>query len=100
MTAGAFSGSWADFVRLGLYNARFQNTLVGSIQEGRTSHLPYWTVDLTGAGALTGLSGGGIEVRNVGRLGLRPVMLGALLTYFLGGLWLAGQGQLAAFVAK
>lgn len=64
MSAGAFSGSWADFVRLGLYNARFQNALVGSIQAGRTSDLPYWTVAYnfgTETGLLTGLAGGGVK---------------------------------------
>lgn len=49
---------------------------------------------------LSGLSGSGVEVRTVGRLGLRPVMLGALLAYFIGGLWLAGQGQLAVLRSR
>jgi hypothetical protein len=43
---------------------------------------------------------GGLELRTVGRLGLRPAMLAALLVYFIGGLWLAGQAQLAVLRSR
>lgn len=43
--ASGFTGSWFDFVRLGLYNARF---LAGSgltgLATGRTAAMPYWNL--------------------------------------------------------
>lgn len=61
MSATSFTGSWADFVRLGLYNARFQTASAGVIQAGRTSDLPFWTAVLGTTGVLTTLSGGGLK---------------------------------------
>lgn len=49
---------------------------------------------------LTGLATNTLEIRTIGRLGLRPEMLAALLAYFVGGLWLAGQGQLAVLRSR
>ena len=74
----------------------------------REGYIKQWVVGglLTGAFAtlttfdLTGLSGNGVEVRTIGRLGLRPSMLAALLIYFVGGLWLAGQSQLAVLRSR
>lgn len=78
--------------RKGLLGNFFKQWITGGLIIGTLATLT--TFDLSG------LSGSGIEVRNVGRLGLRPVMLGALLTYFIGGLWLAGQGQLAVLRSR
>jgi hypothetical protein len=39
-------------------------------------------------------------LRTIGRLGLRPIMLIALLFYFITGLWLAGQGHLATMRSR
>jgi hypothetical protein len=41
-----------------------------------------------------------VDLRTIGRLGLRPEMLGALLVYFIGGLWLASQGRLTLLRAR
>ena len=61
--ASGFVGSWTDFVRLGLYNARFQSVAVGTLGIGRTSDLPYWTTQqTTGSPVFTGLSGGGVKI--------------------------------------
>ncbi len=60
LTAAGFSGSWADFVRLGLYNARFQSVTVGTLTNDATSDLPYWDMSATD-GVWTGLSGGGVK---------------------------------------
>lgn len=63
MGASGFSGSWFDFVRLGIYNARFLVGTVGTIPNGRTSALPYWTLsNVTGTPTATYLSGGGVKV--------------------------------------
>lgn len=62
MQSTGFTGTWADFIRLGLYNARFQNALAGAIQTGRTSDLPFWTKSGTGSGTVTGLAGGGVTI--------------------------------------
>jgi hypothetical protein len=61
--AAGFSGSWADFVRLGLYNARIQSIKVGALSIGRTSDMPYWTTEQSaGSPVFTGLSGGGMTI--------------------------------------
>lgn len=57
MEASGFSGSWGDFVRLGVYNARLRGA-VGSLDLGRTSDMPYWYVDYDYAAV--GISGGGV----------------------------------------
>jgi hypothetical protein len=63
MVASGFSGSWTDFVRLGLYNARFTDVTVGALTVGRAATLPYWTLTQSvGAPTFTGLSGGGVKV--------------------------------------
>lgn len=50
MQASGFSGSWVDFLALGLYNARFAVGTVGTLANGRTAALPYWTLsDLVGS---------------------------------------------------
>ncbi|MFZ0547013.1 MAG: DUF4129 domain-containing protein, partial [Candidatus Promineifilaceae bacterium] len=49
---------------------------------------------------LSTLDNNGVAIKTIGRLGLPPAMLGALLTYFIGGLWLAGQGQLAVLRSR
>lgn len=61
MQSTGFAGSWADFIRLGLYNARLQTPSATSIATGRTSALPFWTVAPGGSSVLTGLSGGGVK---------------------------------------
>jgi hypothetical protein len=61
MESTGFSGPWTDFIRLGLYNARFVYGNVGVLAEGRTADLPYWTVDNVAGGVATLLSGGGIK---------------------------------------
>lgn len=40
------------------------------------------------------------QLRNLGRIGLRPEMLVLLLTYFLGGLWLIGRMRLVMMRAR
>jgi hypothetical protein len=63
MRASGFTGSWTDFVRLGLYNGRFTDLTVGTLTVGRTADLPYWTLlQQTGSPVFTGLSGGGVKV--------------------------------------
>lgn len=62
MEASGFSGSWSDFVALGLYNARFLAGTVGAVGAGRTAALPYWTVVLVGSPVVSFLSGGGVRV--------------------------------------
>ncbi len=49
---------------------------------------------------LSGLTNDGFQLRTISRLGLQPAMLAALLVYFIGGLWLAGQGQLATLRSR
>lgn len=49
---------------------------------------------------LSAVAVGAAEVRTIGRLGMQPSMLAALLVYFVGGLWLAGQGQLAVLRSR
>lgn len=64
MTAAGFSGSWTDFVSLGLYNARFLYGTIGALAMGRTSAMPYWTLaQVAGSPTATKLSGGGVEVK-------------------------------------
>ena len=54
MVASGFSGSWADFIALGVYNAGFGAGVNGVVGLGRTVALPYWTVsNLTGTPTLT-----------------------------------------------
>lgn len=43
---------------------------------------------------------GSVNLRNIGRLGLPPVMLTALLVYFMGGLWLATQARISVMQAR
>jgi hypothetical protein len=43
---------------------------------------------------------GSVNLRNIGRLGLPPEMLTALLVYFMGGLWLATQARIAVMQAR
>jgi hypothetical protein len=63
MQASGFAGSWADFIRLGIYNARLLNGNQGGIQTGYTSDLPYWTVTNTaGSPTKTGVAAGGVTV--------------------------------------
>lgn len=59
MEASGFAGSWSDYVSSGLYNARFLAGIVGTVPNGRTSSLPYWTVsDLNVGSTLAFLAGG------------------------------------------
>jgi hypothetical protein len=44
MVASGFGGDWADYISNGLYNSRFIHGTVGTVDNGRTSKLPYWTV--------------------------------------------------------
>lgn len=41
--AAGFSGGWLDMIRTGLYNGSLDGPL-GTISDGRTADLPYWTV--------------------------------------------------------
>lgn len=60
--ASGFSGSWNAFVALGIYNGNFAAGTVGTVPNGRTSSLPYWTVsNVAGSPTLTFLSGGGVR---------------------------------------
>lgn len=43
---------------------------------------------------------GSVNLRNIGRLGLPPEMLTALLVYFMGGLWLATQARISVMQAR
>lgn len=59
MLASGFSGSWMDFIATGLYNGAFRAGTAGSVANGRTSALPYWTVaDANAGGTLTFLNPG------------------------------------------
>lgn len=44
LVASGFSGSWNDFVALGIYNSRFIAGVAGVVANGRGVGLPYWTV--------------------------------------------------------
>lgn len=44
LEAGGFSASWADFITYGIYNAVFGSGIVGTVDVGRTTDLPYWTL--------------------------------------------------------
>ncbi len=57
--ASGFSGSWFDFIATGLYNGSFRAGVDGTIGNGRTVALPYWTVsDVDAGGTLTFLNPG------------------------------------------
>lgn len=45
LVASGFSGTWSDYVALGLYNAAFRAGSTGALVEGRLASLPYWLVD-------------------------------------------------------
>lgn len=61
--ASGFSGSWADFVTNGLYNSALRAGVVGTIPNGRTAALPYWTLaNGVGSPVATFLSGGGVKI--------------------------------------
>lgn len=65
MFASGFDGSWFDFIRLGIYNARFLGGLAsGDIALGRTTDLPYWTASrVTGLPTAAKIADGGLEIR-------------------------------------
>lgn len=44
MAASGFTGNWAEFLALGLYNGLFSAGATGSLPTGRTASLPYWNV--------------------------------------------------------
>ncbi len=80
MTASGFSGSWVDFIQLGLYNARFLGGIPGTVPNGRTSAVPYWTFSNTsGTPTATYLSGGGVRV-NYGALTDRKELVSDLVS--------------------
>lgn len=61
--AAGFSGDWATFIATGLYNGQFLSGVVGTIANGRTVALPYWTTsDVAGTPTLAFLSGGGVKL--------------------------------------
>lgn len=54
MQASGFAGSWANFVRLGVYNSQFLSGVAGVVPEGRTAALPYYTLtEVTGSPVAT-----------------------------------------------
>lgn len=59
MSASGFSGTWADFLTLGLYNALFGAGNAVALALGRTADLPYWTVSRDNDGATKTHDGGG-----------------------------------------
>jgi hypothetical protein len=62
LVASGFSGTWSDFLATGLYNGLFLAGTVGTVTNGRTSKLPYWTVaDTAGTPTLSFLTGGGVK---------------------------------------
>lgn len=61
--ASGFSGSWYDFVRLGLYNARFlAATAATNIATGRTAAMPYWELGKTGSPTIDVVANTGLKV--------------------------------------
>lgn len=44
LVASGFSGAWRTFIALGLYNADFDAGVLGTLPNGRTASLPYWTL--------------------------------------------------------
>lgn len=68
LTPAGFAGAWFDFVTLGLYNARLLQGVVGTIPDGRTTALPYWTVStFAGTGSvLAAVAGGGVRATFTG----------------------------------
>jgi hypothetical protein len=62
--ASGFSGSWYDFVRVGLYNARFlQGSGLTGIAVGRTAAMPYWTLAKTvGSPTLDHVANDGLRI--------------------------------------
>lgn len=73
--ASGFSGSWADFIALGLYNARFSSGTAGSLAMGRTAALPYWTLaQTTGSPTATLVNASGSAYLEVGYAALNNLM--------------------------
>ena len=44
LTPSGFSGAWQGFISEGLYNSSFRLGVAGTLHDGRTSDLPFWTV--------------------------------------------------------
>jgi microcystin-dependent protein len=62
MVASGFAGTWSDFFATGLYNGLLLSGTVGTVTNGRSSKLPYWTAaDTAGTPTLSFLSGGGVK---------------------------------------
>lgn len=63
MEASGFSGSWFDFIGLGLYNSRFLSGTTGALTMNRSALMPYWTLSQqAGTPTASKLSTGGVEV--------------------------------------
>lgn len=63
LTASGFEGSWSEFLQLGLYNGLLTSGVVGTIPNGRTVALPYWTLsNVAGSPVAAFQSGGGVRI--------------------------------------
>lgn len=51
LTGGGFGSSWLNFIQSRLYNSNFEASVVGTLADGRTAALPYWTVSRSGSGS-------------------------------------------------
>lgn len=61
LVASGFSGAWQDFINTGLYNGRFTTGVAGTVANGRTASLPYWTLsDAAGSPVATYYTSGGL----------------------------------------
>jgi hypothetical protein len=65
--ASGFSGGWAKFLDLGIYNGDLSLGAVSALSNGRLVALPYWTISRTGSPTLTRATdasiGSGFRVR-------------------------------------
>lgn len=56
LTSAGFSGSWADYIKDGLYDSTFMSATAGTVPNGHTSALPDWTVSRVGLTSLTAVA--------------------------------------------
>ncbi|MCI0575362.1 MAG: DUF4129 domain-containing protein [Chloroflexi bacterium] len=78
-----------------LMQSYFQQWIAGGLVLGFCAALTTFELSNLSLG-----TDGSLNLRTIGRLGLRPELLLALLVYFMGGLWLASQGRLASLQAR
>lgn len=111
---GTFTGLKLDFEELRYYSKtgyeryKMERPLPKNRKQLRDDFIKQWVTGGLIVGGLATMTTfdltdfivGSGSIRTIGRLGLRPEMLAALIAYFVGGLWLAGQGQLAVLRSR